>query len=50
VVCPGTALQRGISGWSKWIDRHPVLTPLLSYAALVVVLGFMVQGVLSVLR
>ncbi|HNT28576.1 MAG TPA: hypothetical protein PKH10_10410, partial [bacterium] len=27
VVCPGTAMQRGLSRYSRWIDRHPVFVP-----------------------
>jgi len=31
VVCPGTALQRSMSDYSRQIDRHPLLVPLLTY-------------------
>ncbi len=34
VVCPGTALQRGMAGYTRWIDRRPLLVPLVTYAGL----------------
>ena len=39
VVCPGTAIQRSMSGYGRWIDRHPLVIPLLTYAGLGLFLG-----------
>jgi eukaryotic-like serine/threonine-protein kinase len=39
LVCPGTALQRGMTGGVRWIDRHPRLAPALIIAVLVALLG-----------
>ncbi|MCW8141587.1 MAG: hypothetical protein KIT58_22005, partial [Planctomycetota bacterium] len=45
VVCPGTAIQRGLSGWNALIDRHPVAVPALSITALVLMLASVVTSV-----
>jgi eukaryotic-like serine/threonine-protein kinase len=43
IVCPGTAMQRGLSTYSRWIDRHPVSLPLVSLFAGLFVLQAAVQ-------
>jgi eukaryotic-like serine/threonine-protein kinase len=40
IVCPGTALQRGMSKGIRWIDRHPFAAPMLAY----VVIGLLLMG------
>ncbi len=45
IVCPGTAIKRGLTGWSLLIDRYPVLVPAASITALVLMLAALVTSV-----
>ncbi len=45
VVCPGTAIKRGLTGWSLLIDRYPVLVPAASITALALMLASLVASV-----
>jgi serine/threonine protein kinase len=45
VVCPGTAIKRGLTRWSTLIDDYPVLVPAASITAIIVLLGWIVASV-----
>ena len=50
IVCPGTAIQRGLSGYIRWIDLHPVLLPALTITGAVLLLGWLVTATVLALR
>jgi serine/threonine protein kinase len=50
VVCPGTALQRGMSRSIRWIDRWPFAAPLLAYVLLALAAGGIVGWVRQLMQ
>ena len=50
VVCPGTALQRGMSRSIRWIDRWPFAAPLLAYVLLALAAGGIVGWVRQLIQ
>ena len=42
VVCPGTMIQRSLAGYSRAIDRRPVLLPALTITLLILVTGWLI--------
>jgi serine/threonine protein kinase len=50
VVCPGTAIQRGLGRWSTFIDRYPVLAPAVTITVIVLGLAWIAISLLLILQ
>ncbi len=50
VVCPGTAIQRGLAGYLRWIDRRPTLAPAVTIAAAAALLAWTAAATVLALR
>jgi eukaryotic-like serine/threonine-protein kinase len=50
IVCPGTAIKRGLSKWGSLIDRYPVMLPAISITIAVLLATWIVFSAWLVLR
>jgi eukaryotic-like serine/threonine-protein kinase len=50
MICPGTTMQRGLSAYSRWIDRHPFWLPIATLVLLVIVLQGALQWLWQVVQ
>lgn len=50
MICPGTTMQRGLSTYSRWIDRHPFWLPIATLILLLIVLQGALQWLWQVVQ